>query len=305
VVDEIVNAYLYADNDQYGANLTYHHDRINSVTALTDHTGSIAGQDAYNAFGERISHSGSTANILGYTGRAHDEEANLIYYRARFYDPEVGRFISEDPLGFEAGVNFYAYVQNNPVMFNDPMGLEIRVYSSDAFGVSNLNHAYVWSTETGRGKGRAGGYGSEWGNGVPDEQLLKPEKFPYVTVSDLKGMTETEFMDKIETYPGWNSFWWVPWEVDCHSELEGAFSYTGVAYPGAPGGRTDIDEIINTQWNDFTTEIKSQWNNLTDKLNYYIDNLGTSIGSTGSASGGFVIYPNKPNTNMMKQVYSK
>jgi hypothetical protein len=45
------------------------------------------------------------------------------YYRARYYDPKLGRFISEDPIGFEAGENFYAYVANNPVLWIDPEGL--------------------------------------------------------------------------------------------------------------------------------------------------------------------------------------
>jgi RHS repeat-associated protein len=44
------------------------------------------------------------------------------YYRARYYDPKVGRFISEDPIRWEGGINLYAYVDNNPVRFLDPMG---------------------------------------------------------------------------------------------------------------------------------------------------------------------------------------
>jgi len=47
---------------------------------------------------------------------------STYYYRARYYDPEIGRFVSEDPLGFEAGINFYAYVGNNPINRNDPSG---------------------------------------------------------------------------------------------------------------------------------------------------------------------------------------
>ena len=54
---------------------------------------------------------------------AGTERANN-YYRARYYDPKIGRFISEDPIGFEGGMNFYAYVFNNPVRFLDPYGLK-------------------------------------------------------------------------------------------------------------------------------------------------------------------------------------
>jgi RHS repeat-associated protein len=58
-----------------------------------------------------------------FTGREWDPEAGLYYYRARYYDPKVGRFISEDPIGFSADVNFYAYVENDPVNRTDPWGL--------------------------------------------------------------------------------------------------------------------------------------------------------------------------------------
>ena len=46
------------------------------------------------------------------------------HYRARYYDPPAGRFLSEDPVGFDAGANFYRYVRNNPIIFVDPAGLQ-------------------------------------------------------------------------------------------------------------------------------------------------------------------------------------
>ena len=62
--------------------------------------------------------------IKAYTAREWDPETGLYYYRARYYDPKIGRFISEDPIGLQGGdVNFYAYVDNNPVRFLDPLGL--------------------------------------------------------------------------------------------------------------------------------------------------------------------------------------
>jgi RHS repeat-associated protein len=61
--------------------------------------------------------------IYAYTAREWDPETNLSYYRARYYDPKVGRFISEDPSGFGAGANFYAYADNSPTNRTDPFGL--------------------------------------------------------------------------------------------------------------------------------------------------------------------------------------
>jgi RHS repeat-associated protein len=58
-----------------------------------------------------------------YTGRDYDAETGLNYYRARYYDPVIGRFISEDPIGFDGGNNFYAYVENDPIDWTDPLGL--------------------------------------------------------------------------------------------------------------------------------------------------------------------------------------
>ena len=62
-------------------------------------------------------------NPLLYTGREFDAESGLYYYRARYYDPAIGRFLSEDPIGFdEGGVNLYLYASNNPVRYVDYFG---------------------------------------------------------------------------------------------------------------------------------------------------------------------------------------
>ncbi|MBI3572571.1 MAG: RHS repeat-associated core domain-containing protein, partial [Candidatus Kerfeldbacteria bacterium] len=65
-------------------------------------------------------------NPYTYTGREWDAETGFYYYRARYYEPKVGRFLQQDPIELEGGdLNFYAYVRNNPVNYKDPMGLEI------------------------------------------------------------------------------------------------------------------------------------------------------------------------------------
>jgi len=63
---------------------------------------------------------------LQYTGRESDAETGIYYYRARYYDPATGRFISEDPTGFGGGLNFFQYARNNATLFNDPLGLWIN-----------------------------------------------------------------------------------------------------------------------------------------------------------------------------------
>jgi len=65
-----------------------------------------------------------------YTGREYDSDTRLYYYRARFYDPHIGRFVSEDPIGFGGGdVNLYSYVGNNGLNYLDPFGFERLRYT--------------------------------------------------------------------------------------------------------------------------------------------------------------------------------
>ncbi len=66
---------------------------------------------------------GSSQGGYSFTGREWDTDTQLYYYRARYYYPVSARFISEDPSGFAAGSNFYAYVGNIPVNLIDPSGV--------------------------------------------------------------------------------------------------------------------------------------------------------------------------------------
>jgi RHS repeat-associated protein len=100
----------------------YEADGLGSVTSLTDSTGAVAQGYTYDSFGNLTNSTGTLRNYFRYTAREFDTETNLYYYRARYYDQSVGRFISEDPKGFDGGVDFYRYVSNNVTDKVDPFG---------------------------------------------------------------------------------------------------------------------------------------------------------------------------------------
>lgn len=101
----------------------YHADGLGSITALTDGTGNLLASYVYDSFGNLTASTGTVTNPFQYTAREFDSETGLYFYRARSYDPGIGRFISQDPIDFQGGVNFYTYSQNNPATLTDPMGL--------------------------------------------------------------------------------------------------------------------------------------------------------------------------------------
>jgi RHS repeat-associated protein len=109
--------------DRSGTIDYYEQDGLGSVTSLTASNGSIAQNYTYDSFGNTTNSSGSLTNFFRYTGREFDTETNLDYYRARYYDPNTGRFVDEDPVDFDGGTNFYDYVANDPVTLFDPWGL--------------------------------------------------------------------------------------------------------------------------------------------------------------------------------------
>ncbi len=112
-----------------GSNYYYQLDAHGSVVALTNSSGWIVERYTYGPFGETLS-----ASVLGspfrYAGREWDPETGLYYNRARYYDPEMGRFIQPDPLKHADGLNLYVYGRNNPVRFADPLGL----FAKGSFG---------------------------------------------------------------------------------------------------------------------------------------------------------------------------
>jgi RHS repeat-associated protein len=112
-----------------GATSYYQQDALSSVTSLSNGTGALAETYSFDSFGTLTASTGTLTNPFQYTGREFDSETGLFYNRYRFYDPIVGRFLSEDPSGFGGGKNFYRYVKNSPTGSVDPLGLARCSYS--------------------------------------------------------------------------------------------------------------------------------------------------------------------------------
>jgi len=135
--DDLTHRYLFgpavdqilADEDASGDVLWSLADHQGTVRDLAEYD---SGQDEttvvnhvkYDAFGNIRGQSNSSLTPhFAYTGREWDPDAGLYYYRARWYDPKTGRFVSEDPIGFAGGdANLYRYVVNRPLNFIDPTG---------------------------------------------------------------------------------------------------------------------------------------------------------------------------------------
>lgn len=100
-------------------------DQLGSIAALTNAGGNVVERQQYEPFGRS---NGSSLTRFGYTGRERDSATGLLYYRARWYDSQQGRFLSEDPAGLSAGLNLYSYAGNNPILFNDPFGLSVASF---------------------------------------------------------------------------------------------------------------------------------------------------------------------------------
>lgn len=125
-------------------------DALGSTVALADTGGSVIQKYQYDPYGNTTGTAGTT-NPYQYTGRENDG-LGLYYYRARYYSPGMGRFISEDPLGFGGGQsNFYAYVGGNPLSYIDRTGkgpVEAGIGFAVGFGFGLIdgliNHESGW-----------------------------------------------------------------------------------------------------------------------------------------------------------------
>jgi len=198
----------------------FHADGLGSITTLTNTSGAPVRSYTYDSFGRIVGQTGTVANFYTYTGRELDPESGLFYYRARYYDPTIGRFLQEDPLELFGQRNFYVYVRNNAVNLVDPKGLLasksiLKAIAPIVAGAPATAEELAWQVR-----------GVEAGMGLVGfiSQPLVPDQYIQKQIPGMGGATVGDALDLVTGYGGIRT---IPFAAGTAKGTFGSASVTG------------------------------------------------------------------------------
>ncbi|OJA03654.1 RHS repeat-associated core domain-containing protein, partial [Bathymodiolus thermophilus thioautotrophic gill symbiont] len=257
-------------NQQY---YYYLKDRLGSVVGLINNNRQLVESYHYNTFGkltikdhdQNIIPKSNYNNPYAYTGRRFDNESGLYYYRNRYYQPSLARFISQDPKGYIDGYNLYAYAKNNPLKYTDPFGTTAQQTNYD--------------------------YQEEWGNWGNDD--------------DWDNFGDTSYWDDGDdnSSDSQNNFNATP-VTDINDQLSGASNLT-VPITNTPPieGGSASNHLVNIQENSYSTptskKLPSSVDSTPKKHNYKWELIRTVYpGKTQKVKGKRYFKAEPQNTNI-------
>lgn len=146
----------------------YVRDRLGSIRIVLDYQGNVANTYHYDAYGEITASSATLRNSYTFTAYQADQSIGLYYAKARYYNPAIGRFLTQDAwLGnpwMPGTLNPYAYVANNPVNFIDPTGHALEPGTGTAGDQEWIETALRWLSEQLSGERLAEAVGNFFGS---------------------------------------------------------------------------------------------------------------------------------------------
>lgn len=122
--------YIYWGDQQIalisnGTTYYIHNDHLNTPQVITNQSQQVVWMGDYEPFGKVASNANNSIEIFSrFPGQYLDNETGLYYNYFRDYDPSIGRYIESDPIGLEGGINTYGYVDGNPIVYSDTLGLQ-------------------------------------------------------------------------------------------------------------------------------------------------------------------------------------
>jgi RHS repeat-associated protein len=129
--DNLLRNYFYGTRDinpsilyEGGSVYYFNHDHLNTPQKITDESGTTVWEAIYKSFGGVSMTTENVSNNFRFPGQFYDEESGLHYNYHRYYGTKTGRYLREDPIGLEGGINLYVYAGDNPLNRIDPRGLK-------------------------------------------------------------------------------------------------------------------------------------------------------------------------------------
>jgi RHS repeat-associated protein len=182
----------------------YHHDHLDAPIQATDKNGNVVWSAQYNVFGQATittpvasPDKPTISSGLRLPGQIEDEETGLHYNWHRYYEPGLGRYVTQDPIGLKGGLNTYGYVNNNPLRWIDPLGLFVTVSYDGATGVLILTDQDTGDSVTTQAESGGKPFGDPIPSGTYDilerqgrpdfYRLDKQDSFPFEDVDNVTG----------------------------------------------------------------------------------------------------------------------